>query len=334
VNYATGELTDVVIERTDESGPNPFPTGQWIAIEYATPNPPAIGATPTIDYVSGGWGSGTGIADEDGTCPARGGATCWMPTTTWNITSANANMQRDLDYFLQHYAAKAYSSEKAIIQTAIPGILLFCNSGGYGTPARAPVLRAMGEHCDVALGSSDFSTVGVAGADWQARYDYMIEHLGDHPIGSWEGFGANLDSHLAAADLSNTSPEEKTTQAARGTHFALMLNTALTTKDSTYDAYHFVAWKWWALYDTPGEGYNWGFLDAFDNAYDGVEATTGSHACSAPLAAYTCGGEAADYGDAITPIKAALAGMWQTMLGGVTPASSMRGGTMRGGTVR
>jgi hypothetical protein len=305
IDYASGAITGLVL--------TPALANQWVHVDYATPAPPAAGSAPTIDYTSGGWGLGSGLADEDGTCPARGSSACWMPAATWTLAGANANMRRDLDGFLQHYAETAFAGERAAVQRHIPGALLFCNSGGYDTPAHAPVLRAMGKHCDVALDSSAFSQAGVNDSDMLARYNHFVAHVGDMPIGSWEGFGANPDSHLfETPDHMKTSPPVATTQAARAATYAAMLNAALNTRDSTYDSYHFVAWKWWALVDTRGEGYNWGLIDRLDNAYDGHETSTETVACSPPMEAYTCGGDNGHWGDFLGPVTAANT-MWLSL---------------------
>jgi hypothetical protein len=308
INYLTGQVANLVI--------TPAFTGQWVNINYATPQPPAAGSAPTIDYKSGGWGSGFGLADEDGTCPARGSNACWMPAASWTLAGINPNMKRDLDNFFEYYAARAFGGEREAIQRSIPGALLFCNSGSYDTPAHAPVLKAMGQYCDVALDSSAFSQVD----DMVARYNYFIENTGDVPIGSWEGFGVNEDSHLwdpaipveqrPQTEWMKTSPPipSPRTQEQRAVTYAEMLNDALNTRDSTYNSYHFVAWKWWALVDTPNEGYNWGLIDRLDNAYDGHETTTGSVACSPPVQAYTCGSDN---------------GNWGNFLGAVTTANKM-----------
>ncbi len=66
-----------------------------------------------------------------------------------------------------------------------------------------------------------------------------------------------------------------------------------------------------------GEQLNWGLVTHLDNAYDGHEPSAGSVPCSAPLAAYTCGGESVPasgggtppFGDLITPVKTANA-LW------------------------
>jgi hypothetical protein len=229
-----------------------------------------------------------------------------MPPQSWTLAGAPANLRRDLDAFLQYYAATAFSRERAVVQREIPGALLFCNSGGYDTPAHAPVLKAMGQHCDVALDSSAFSQARWNENDMLARYNHFVSQVGDVPIGSWEGFGANPDSHLfESPDHMKTSPRVAATQAERAATYAAMLNAALNTKDATFGSYHFVAWKWWALVDTRGEGYNWGLIDRLDNAYDGHEATTGTVACSPPVEAYTCGGDNGDWGDFLGPVRMA-----------------------------
>jgi hypothetical protein len=73
-----------------------------------------------------------------------------------------------------------------------------------------------------------------------------------------------------------------------------------------------VAWKWWALVDTRGEGYNWGLIDRLDNAYDGHETATGTVACSLPVETYTCGADTGNYGDFLGPVTRAN-GSWLSL---------------------
>jgi len=50
---------------------------------------------------------------------------------------------------------------------------------------------------------------------------------------------------------------------------------------------------------------NQGLVSINDNAYDGHEAVTAKVPCSPPLQAYSCGGEAGNYGDVISKVKQA-----------------------------
>jgi hypothetical protein len=63
--------------------------------------------------------------------------------------------------------------------------------------------------------------------------------------------------------------------------------------------------SWWQYTDNASEQENWGLVTLLDNAYDGHESVSAILTCSPPLQAYSCGGEAANYGDVITSVKSA-----------------------------
>jgi hypothetical protein len=88
-----------------------------------------------------------------------------------------------------------------------------------------------------------------------------------------------------------------------------MVTAQLETSHTTAGNYPYIGVYWWEYTDNFGEQLNWGIVTHLDNAYDGHEAVTGSVTCSAPLQAYTCGGESGNYGNLVTPVKAANA-LW------------------------
>jgi hypothetical protein len=99
----------------------------------------------------------------------------------------------------------------------------------------------------------------------------------------------------------------ETTQAARGQQYATIISSMLNTP-SFNNSYQWVGISWWGSHDfagANGEHNDWGLKSPNDNAYDGHEAVAASVACSAPLSTLACGSEAANYGDAITPIRTA-----------------------------
>ena len=81
-----------------------------------------------------------------------------------------------------------------------------------------------------------------------------------------------------------------------------MVNALLRTP-SFNGTYPLVGFNWWSWQDF--QNLNQGLVSIHDNAYDGHEAITGTVPCLPPNHTLACGGEAANYGDAISQIKAA-----------------------------
>ena len=68
------------------------------------------------------------------------------------------------------------------------------------------------------------------------------------------------------------------------------------------------------------EGTQWGIVtDPGDNAFDGVEAVTAIVPCSPPTELFTCGGEADNYGDFFSAVRAANLSVLQILLGNTQP---------------
>ncbi|HEV2299104.1 MAG TPA: hypothetical protein VGR72_11375, partial [Candidatus Acidoferrales bacterium] len=78
---------------------------------------------------------------------------------------------------------------------------------------------------------------------------------------------------------------------------------SLLTTPGFNGTYPLVGFNWWSWQDF--QNWNQGLVSIHDNAYDGHEAVTGTVACSPPLQAIACGGESANYGDAISEVRAA-----------------------------
>jgi hypothetical protein len=101
---------------------------QWLARRYAG-NISALNAAWRSSYTTfgasgAGWGAGTGVLDEDGTCPAKKtGLACWIPTDPYKLTGATAAMQQDLDDFLLYHAEGYFSAVKSVLNAQAPGVL-------------------------------------------------------------------------------------------------------------------------------------------------------------------------------------------------------------------
>lgn len=91
-------------------------------------------------------------------------------------------------------------------------------------------------------------------------------------------------------------------QSTRGQMWSNTVQYLLSTPGFNGDT-QFVGFDWWSWQDF--QGLNQGLVSLRDNAYDGHEAVTGNVQCSSPLQAFACGGESANYGDVITPVKGA-----------------------------
>jgi len=98
------------------------------------------------------------------------------------------------------------------------------------------------------------------------------------------------------------------TQAARASAVGTVL-AGLPNLSYTANGIHpYVMAIWWQWSDKQNEELSWGVVDTRDNAYNGVETTTSTVACSSPIQAYNCGGELrSGWGsdDGITPLTTA-----------------------------
>lgn len=274
----------------------------WLAARYNN-NIGALNAAWGSKYTSfgsaGGFGVGTGILDEDGTCPARGSSACWMGDAI-TLAKETSGMQQDMSGFLAAYVSQYYSVIKKAINGAAPGYLLLGASpiGGWGAPPRREVLQAASQYLDVfTLGTIPPFICGNC-TDVQQRVDFLSQYGGDKPWVNWEGFTANADSYWS---VNTKGSDYVTTQQQRGELYQQMMEGLLDTKDSN-GTYHIVGFEWWAFYDSRGEQYNWGLLTRRDNAYDGVQAriATGVDAWG-----YPTGGESTNYSDFIDAVRLA-----------------------------
>jgi len=268
------------------------------AITITFNSAPASGATITVNYQQNGWTYGTGVLDEDG----RSSHT-WIGQD-WNfLKTTNATVRVDFDAFLKQVSDHYFSQHKTAFNTYFPGTLFFSDFGGWAAPAWGAALQGASPYVDV----FDYSTTGPYMT--QAMLTYYNTNAGDKPIYFASFLTANADSPFSGTN--DSGDDGKASQAARGQAYLNMINQELNTANSQ-GIYPMVGIAWWSLYDDPGQGRNWGLKTGGDNAYDGREAVTATVSCSVPLQAFSCGGQAANYGDAITQIHDANA-LWLTI---------------------
>lgn len=231
----------------------------------------AWGAAYTTFGSNGGWGVGTGLLDEDGTCPAKT-TTCWVPTDVVNLTGATAQMQQDLNDFVQVHMQQYFSVIKSAIQASSPGVLYMgpTSIGAWGDPPRKEVLQAASSYLDIY--SIPAHPLCDNCTDLQQRTDFVTQWGGDKPwiepdMANW----AQPDSYMSPFVKSNN---HYSTQLARGQAYQTNIQQLLADKDTSTATFHIVGVKWWAIYDSRTESANWGLITPRDDPYDGVSATT------------------------------------------------------------
>jgi hypothetical protein len=267
-----------------------------ISITFTAGNAPANGATITATYVANGWGIGTGFLDEDN----RTAHNSYLGTDWLAVSNAGATVKTDLNAFLKSLAAQYFSTCRTQIKAVFPNNMYLGPDAldSWNAPSAAPVLQAAGQSIDLFITSD--SQVFT-----QAMQDYVATNYGDKPyLGSFYSV-ANPDSAMAA--YANPSGGY-TTQPARGQGYYNMVQAQLQTAHTTAGNFPYVGVTWFTYIDIPGEQLNWGLTTPSDNAYDAHEAAVGSVACSAPIAAYTCGSEPTPGGSAVRPFGNLIGG--------------------------
>jgi len=253
----------------------------------------AWGSRYTTFDSDGGWGTGSGLLDENGS-----DAHTWLGgrTTRYRASGKTPRLKADLDDFLYELSKKYFSTLRTAFKAVAPKNLFLgpTNLGGWRTPTRGPILKAAGEYLDVLNVGTDAS---------QAQLDFMARWAGDVPIAIWEGIVANPDSsrwrHPRQQPPATWSVP---TQEARGDKYKQDLQNLLNGKVTVTGAHPFVGLLWWDWMDMLSEQTNWGLVSPADNAYDGHEAI-------APVGAdswgFKTGGEERKYGDFLGSVRRA-----------------------------
>jgi hypothetical protein len=270
----------------------------------------------------GGWGSGTGLLDEDGRHP-------WVGTWRDEMATASPAVRADLGEFLYRYARHYFTVMAAKMRQHAPMHLVFgpTSLNGWAALTRKEILRAAGESVDVlqaAIGS-------------QRALDLTAQYAGNKPIVTWDSFIANPDSALWRYDnpADIASPRLATTQAARGQMYANKVDFLFNA--TTPAGVHPVAGiKFWSWTDHWWEKANFGLVTLSDNAYDGQQAAVSS---GTDAAGWPTGGEQPpppreNYGDFISPVTAAHAGVVESLARiGVSSSPTVQVETPRDGAI-
>ena len=293
-------------------------TNGQVTITFSAP--PPSGQQITMDYIYNGWMYGSGLMDEDGRNTGWVGtnAYCLTPATACDgldvaKPSANANLGADLDAWVVQFSGQYFGTMNKHLKAAAPHMLYFGADtvGTWGAPPRKEILEGAAPYVD-GLFTLWFANLPDV-ATGVSEYQFLSQYLGDKPLINFMTLTASPDSAMSAYTDYQCCMYE-TTQAARGQQYSTIISSMLNTP-SFNNSYQWVGISWWGSHDfagANGEHNDWGLKSPSDNAYDGHEAVAASVACSTPLSTLACGGEAANYGDAITPIKAANL-LWLTI---------------------
>ena len=262
-----------------------------ISFTFNSTHAPANGQAITVSYIQNGWGIGTGLLDEDG----RTSHLTWLGRDILSLSDTHSNTKTDLNNFLKSVADHYFKSCHDGIKGAFPNTMYMgpVTLSTWSVPSRDVVLQAASPYMDLML------TAGQAPFT-QAMIDYVYANFGDKPYIEGEYRTANPDSALSA--YSDTNVGSFGTQANRGQSYyndvASLQNQAITTNGS----HPYIGATWWQFIDNWGEKLNWGLVTTLDNVYDENEARGGPYV---DFLGYARGGEQADYGDMLTPLKQA-----------------------------
>lgn len=248
---------------------------------------------------AGGYGTGTGVLDEDGR------HTTWMGRDPYNLTGESTALQADMNGFLYQYTLRAWSVAVGAVRNGDNNHLLFGPSslGGVGDCGiRAPVLHGLKD-----------AGVQVLSADFDERYsDRNIRVMNSYyneaglPTLIWETITATSDSYWHSQGGGDFA-----TQAIRGQNYAA--NQQLFYSAAGTDGVNYIiGTDWWAFTDSGrAEKNNFGLVSAHDNAYDGKCAV---RTASVDPWGYACGGETADYGDFLDAVTQANSSIVQQLI--------------------
>jgi hypothetical protein len=265
---------------------------------------------------TGAWGSGTGLLDEDGTCPSKSGSICWIPggcVEAWrDFTACNANQQitatfkTDMNDFLAEISENWYTQKHNAVEAGDPPsggtsrifIAGTYDFGNWGGIVRSHMLQGAGAALvgtSTILAFCDAFPRCINCGDTQAAIDYVHNNLGANlPWTQWSGF-TSPDSPMGNG--ADTVREKFSTQALRGQGYYDMIQANLANGDTASGTKHVVGQQWWEEVDNTGEDMNWGILTQLDNLYNGTDAViatgTDQWGCAT-------GGQSGNYGDFMT----------------------------------
>lgn len=243
----------------------------------------AWGSNYTAFGDSGGFGTGTGVLDEDGR------HTKWMGADPYTLKGETAALQSDMNAFLYQYVFQMESVAVKAIRSYDRNHLIFAPSalGGVGDVGIRP---------QVLQGLADAGVDALAiGYDPRSPQNVNIitqaYDLTGKPTITWYGVTANKDSYWYN---SPSDGPDYPTQETRGLHYNSDLSVLYNARSTNGDR-PILGLDFWSLTDSGrGEATNWGLMSDRDNAYDGKAAVA---APGKDQWGFATGGEDRNYGN-------------------------------------
>ena len=268
--------------------PTDFPPGQSY-LESKYQNIGALNAAWGSSYTAfcdaGGFGTGTGVIDEDGR------HTGWFGKDYFNQSGMNAKLKADLDQYLYTMAYQYYSPQVSAVRGYDTNHLLMCGvQGGVGAYGmRTMVEQAFHDAgCQIMVLSWNSTNITQAQTSNQAIYDFM-----GLPVTIFYGSSAQADSDFSSYLNNGAAYANFPTQQLRAQAYNSD-NQAIYSLQGSNGDYYAMGIDFWSLTDNATTNSNLGFMSLSDNVYDGDCAVI---AYSIDPWGYPCGGEAANYGD-------------------------------------
>jgi hypothetical protein len=253
----------------------------------------AWGSNYTTFGSAGGWPKkttgGTGLMDEDGSSP-------WMGNGTAGLSGTSASVAADLNAFLGQIARQYFSVAVDACKTDYPNHLVF-GPGSLNVQTYPQVLEAAGQYLDVvevwvepqyvSTLADAYNTAGKPLVVWTS----LQAHPDSDTTTGWGILSSSCNITGGASDY------DYTTQDLRGQCYQQLVD-AYWSAQGADGSNPVVGLDWWEFVDkvVGGENTNFGLVDVYDNAYDGVEDQI---ARSADPWGYPVGGQTANYGNFI-----------------------------------
>ena len=283
-----------------------FPPGQSFLEKKYNNNIAALNASWGSNYTSfcdaGGFGSGTGVLDEDGR------HTAWFGSDFYSQTGMNANLLADLNQYMYVMALQLYIPQISVLKTYDTNHLMLCGfyGGDQDGGVRPQVSQALHDSgCQVLVLTWGSSKIQQSLANNQSVYD-----ISGVPSTIYQGSTAQADSDMSNYPNNGADGADYPTQQQRGQHYGIDTQAIYGSQGTNLDYFN-LGVAVWAMTDSSGENRNWGFISLSDNVYDGVCATI---APSIDPWGYACGGEAANYGDFTDGVTQANSALLQQLI--------------------
>jgi len=242
----------------------------------------AWNSTYTTFGDNGGFGTGTGVLDEDGRHK-------WISRDPALLTGESPALQADMNAFVYQYTYQMESAAVKAIRSYDKNHLIFAPS-------------ALGGYDDIGIRPQVLQALADAGVDALAiSYDPQLQQnvsiitqaydLTGKPTIVWYGVTANQDSYWHGYPSGGA---DYPTQQARGMQYNSDVSVLYRAKATNGD-HPILGLDFWSLTDSgSGEHTNWGLMSDRDNAYDGKAAIV---APGTDKWGFATGGEDRNYGD-------------------------------------